>query len=67
MMICQTGDEIMIALCVLGVFAFLATTVLIICLVHSGNISRAEEARERKEKMNNLKTNLAKTENKDNE
>ena len=57
----------MIALCVLGVFAFLATTVLIICLVHSGNISRAEEARERKEKMNNLKTNLAKTENKDNE
>ena len=57
----------MIALCVLGVFAFLSTTCLVICFVHSGNISLAEEARERKEKMNNLKTNLAKTENKDNE
>ncbi len=57
----------MVALCVLSVFAFLSTAVLIICFVHSGNISRAEEARERKEKMNNLKTNLAKTENKDNE
>lgn len=56
-----------IALCALGVFAFLSTTALIICFVYSGNISRAEEARERKEKMNNLKTNLAKTENKDNE
>lgn len=39
-----------VALCILGVFAFLSTTVLIICFVHSGNISRAEEARERKEK-----------------
>ena len=57
----------MIALCVLGVFAFLSTTCLVICVVHSGNIPLAEEARERKEKMNNLKTNLAKTENKDNE
>ena len=57
----------MIALCVLGVFAFLSTTCLVICFVHSGNISLAEEARERKEKMNNLKTNLAKTENKDDE
>ena len=56
-----------VALCVLSVFAFLLTTALIICYVYSGNISRTEEARERKEKMNNLKTNLAKTENKDNE
>lgn len=56
-----------IALCALGVFAFLLTTGLMICFVHSGNISRSEEVRERKEKMNNLKTNLAKTENKDNE
>lgn len=56
-----------ITLCALGVFAFLSTTALIICFVHSGNISRSEEARERKEKMNNLKTNIAKTENKDNE
>ena len=55
------------ALCVLSVFAFLSTAILIICFVHSGNISRSEEARERKEKMNNLKTNLAKTENKDDE
>ena len=37
-----------IALCALGVFAFLSTTGLMICFVHSGNISRAEEARERK-------------------
>ena len=56
-----------IVLCALVVFTFLLTTGLVICFVHSGNISRAEEARERKEKMNNLKTNLAKTENKDNE
>ena len=56
-----------VALCVLGVFAFLSTTVLIICYDHSGDMSRAEEARKKKEKMNNLKTNLAKTENKDNE
>lgn len=56
-----------VALCALCVFAFLLTTCLVICCIHSGNISRAEEARERKEKMNNLKTNLAKTENKDNE
>lgn len=56
-----------IAFCALGVFAFLLTTGLMICFVHSGNISRSEEARVRKEKMNNLKTNLAKTENKDNE
>lgn len=56
-----------IALCVLGVFAFLSTTRLVICCIHSGNVSRAEEARERKEKMNNLKTNLAKTENENDE
>lgn len=56
-----------IALCVLGVVALLSTTVIVVCCVHSGNISRAEEARERKEKMNNLETNLAKTENKNNE
>ena len=57
----------MIALCVLGVFAVVATTMMMFVFIHSGNISRAEEARERKEKMNNLKTNLAKTENKDDE
>ena len=57
----------LIALCVLGVFAVVTTTLMMFVFVHSGNISRAEEARERKEKMNNLKTNLAKTENKDNE
>lgn len=56
-----------IALCALGVFAVVTTTLMMFIFVHSGNISRAEEARERKEKMNNLKTNLAKTENKDNE
>lgn len=56
-----------IALCALCVFAFLSTTCLVICCIHSGNISRAEETRERKEKMNNLKTNFAKTENKDDE
>lgn len=56
-----------IALCVLGVVALLSTTVIVICCVHSGNISRAEEARERKEKMNNYAKNLAKTENKYNE
>lgn len=57
----------LIALCVLGVFAVVMTAFMMFIFVHSGNISRAEEARERKEKMNNLKTNLAKTENKDNE
>lgn len=57
----------MIVLCVLGVLAVTTTTLLMFVFVHSGNISRAEEARERKEKMNNLKTNLAKTENKYNE
>lgn len=56
-----------IALCVLGVVALLSTTLMMFIFVHSGNISRAEEARERKEKMNNLETNLAKTENEDNE
>lgn len=56
-----------IALCVLGVVALLSTIVIVVCCVHSGNISQAEEARERKEKMNNLKTNIAKMENKDNE
>ena len=57
----------MIALCVLGVFAVVTTILMMFVFVHSGNISRAEESRERKEKMNNLKTNLAKTENKDDE
>lgn len=56
-----------IALCILGVVALLSTTLMMFIFVHSGNISRAEEARERKEKMNNLETNLAKMENKDNE
>lgn len=32
-----------IALCVLGVVALLSTTVIVVCCVHSGNISRAEE------------------------
>ncbi len=57
----------MIVLCILGVFAVATTTMMMFVFIHSCNISRAEEARERKEKMNNLKTNLAKTENKDNE
>ena len=57
----------MIVLCILGVFAVATTTMMMFVFVYSGNISRAEEARERKEKMNNLKTNLAKTENKDDE
>lgn len=57
----------MIVLCVLGVLAVTTTTLMMFVFVHSGNISRAEEARERKEKMNNLKTNLAKTENEDDE
>lgn len=57
----------MIVLCILGAFAIATTTMMMFVFVHSGNISRAEEARERKEKMNNLKTNLAKTENKDDE
>lgn len=56
-----------IALCILGVVAVVTTTMMMFVFVHSGNISRAEEARERKEKMNNLKTNLAKTENEDDE
>lgn len=56
-----------IALCALGVFAVVTTTLMMFIFVHSGNISRAEEARERKEKMNNLKTNFAKTENEDDE
>ena len=56
-----------IALCVLGVVALLSTTLMMFIFVHSGNISRAEEARERKEKMNNYAKNLAKMENKDNE
>ena len=56
-----------IALCVLGVVAVVTTTLMMFVFVHSGNISRAEEARERKEKMNNYAKNLAKTENKDNE
>ena len=51
----------LVALCVLGAFA-VATTMMMMMFVfvHSDNISRAEEARERKEKMNNLKTNLEK-------
>ena len=52
----------LVALCVLGAFA-VATTMMMMMMfvfVHSDNISRAEEARERKEKMNNLKTNLEK-------
>ena len=57
----------LIALCVLGVFAVVTTTLMMFVFVHSGNISRAEEARERKEKMNNLKTNFVKMENKDDE
>lgn len=57
----------MIVLCVLGVVALLSTTLMMFIFVHSGNISRAEEARERKRKMNNYAKNLAKTENKDNE
>lgn len=56
-----------IALCVLGVVAVVTTTLMMFIFVHSGNISRAEEARERKEKMNNYAKNLAKTENKNNE
>lgn len=56
-----------IALCVLGVVAIVTTTLMMFIFVHSGNISRAEEMRERKEKMNNYAKNLAKTENKDNE
>lgn len=56
-----------IALCILGVFSVVMTTLMMFVFVHSGNISRAEEARERKEKMNNLKTNFAKTENEDDE
>lgn len=57
----------MIVLCILGVVALLSTTLMMFIFVHSGNISRAEEARERKEKMNNYAKNLAKPENKDNE
>lgn len=57
----------LIALCVLGVFAVVTTTLMMFVFVHSSNISRVEEARERKEKMNNLKTNLAKMENEDDE
>ena len=56
----------MIVLCILGVFAVVTTTMMMFVLVHSGNISREEE-RERKEKMNNLKINLVKKENEDNE
>lgn len=56
-----------IALCVLGVVAVVTTTLMMFIFVHSGNISRAEEMRERKEKMNNYAKNLAKTENEDNE
>ncbi len=56
-----------IALCVLGVVAVVTTTLMMFVFVHSSNISRAEEARERKEKMNNYAKNLAKTENKDDE
>lgn len=56
-----------IVLCALGVFAVVTTTMMMFVFVHSSNISRAEEARERKEKMNNLKTNFAKTENEDDE
>lgn len=56
-----------IALCILGVVAVVTTTLMMFIFVHSGNISRAEEARERKEKMNNYAKNLAKTENKNNE
>ena len=55
----------LVALCVLGAFAVATTMMMMmmmmmIVFVHSDNISRAEEARERKEKMNNLKTNLEK-------
>lgn len=57
----------MIVLCILGTFAIATTTMMMFVFVHSGNISRSEEARERKEKMNNLETNLAKMENKDDE
>lgn len=56
-----------IALCILGVVAVVTTTLMMFIFVHSGNISRVEEARERKRKMNNYAKNLAKTENKDNE
>lgn len=56
-----------IALCVLGIVAVVTTTLMMFIFVHSGNISRAEEMRERKEKMNNYAKNLAKTENEDNE
>lgn len=51
----------------LSICAVASTVLMMFIFVHSGNISQAEEARERKEKMNNLKTNIAKTENKDNE
>lgn len=57
----------MIVLCILGVFAVATTTMMMFVLVHSGNISREEEERERKDKMNNLKINLVKKENEDNE
>ena len=53
----------LVALCVLGAFAVATTMMMMMMMfvfVHSDNISRAEEARERKEKMNNLKTNLEK-------
>ena len=56
-----------IALCVLGIVAVVTTTLMMFIFVHSGNISRAEDMRERKEKMNNYAKNLAKTENEDNE
>ena len=56
-----------VALCVLGVFTFLLTTGLVICFVHFDNISRQKKIPKEKKKMNNLKTNFAKTENEDDE
>lgn len=48
-----------VALCVLGVFAFLLTTCLVVCCSFIPEMFLGQKRREKK-KMNNFKTNLAK-------
>ena len=58
---------LIVILCALGTLAIISTVSMMALFIHSGNLSRAEEEHERKEKMNNSQTILEKTENKDNE
>lgn len=53
-----------IALCVLGVVALLSTTVIVVCCIHSGNISRAEEEKFKDSEEEKFKDSIDKEFNK---